>query len=149
MLTIVGEGKSYKDYDKYLQLHNLKHEIKLAGPKNYMEVRELLRSNDFLLHASFSEGFAKVPIEAMFHGCIPILGNKILLAEKFLQNNKNGFIFNTDEKYSLADICLKIYKEQPLQQLAFMINNGRNFVAGYTLEKWAEHYIHILHQYFE
>ena len=148
VLTIVGAGKSYNDYKHYLEQHKLENEIILAGPKNYMEVRELLRQNDFLVHASLSEGFAKVPIEAMFHGCIPVLGNKILLVRKFLQKGENGFMFNTDEKSALTDICIKIYKDQPMQQLVSMIDHGRNFVSGYTLEKWAAHYTDILKDYF-
>lgn len=148
-LTVVGSGKCYDDYSHFLQLHNLSDEVALVGAKNYSEVKDLLREHDFLVHASLSEGFAKVAVEAMFHGCIPVLGNKILLAEKFIDGGKNGFIFNTDDVASLQDICVKIYKEQPLQQLASMIHNGRSFVSGYTLEKWAEQYINTLNTYFE
>lgn len=148
-LTIAGAGKKKEDYAHFLHEHNLDEEVKLVGPQNYSEVRQLLRTNDFLIHASLSEGFAKVPIEAMFHGCIPILGNKILLAEKFMQNKKNGFIFNTDDRNSLADICIKIYQEQPLSELSSMIQSGRNFVVGFTLENWAAHYNKIIKEYFD
>lgn len=147
-LTVVGAGKKFDDYNNFLKQHDIDDEVKLVGAKNYSEVKELLREHDFLLHASLSEGFAKVAIEAMFHGCIPVLGNKILLAEKFIDGGRNGFIFNTDDIASLTDICSGIYNEQPLKQLAMMIRNARNFVSGYTLEKWAEQYIDILHKYF-
>lgn len=148
-LTIVGAGKRKTEYAYFLKLLNLENDVKLIGPQNYMEVRQLLREHDFLLHASLSEGFAKVPIEAMFHGCIPILGNKILLAQKFIQGNKNGYIFNTDDSNSLANLCQVIYGCQPVDQLIEMIYNGRSFVKEFTLENWAKHYINNIKAYFD
>ena len=135
---IVGDGYLKSRYEAFIQQHNLGNYVFLAGKKTYEQLRTLYRKADFLVQPTLVEGFGKVPIEAMFHGVIPVL-SKTALSGAMTGNGKHGFIFDVQDKDALYLLIKNLLSQQ--ETFAGIINNGRNFVKEHTLEHWADTFI--------
>ena len=132
---IVGDGYMKEQYQQYIDDNNLGTSVFLAGKKTYEQLRVLYRKADFLVQPTLVEGFGKVPIEAMFHGVIPVL-SKTALSNEMTGNGKHGFIFDVQDKEALYALINSVLARK--ESFAGIINNGRNFVKQHTLEHWAD-----------
>lgn len=74
--------------DPYLAVHHF-------GSK---QVNQLLNSFDFLTHASLSEGFGLVIVEAQAAGC-PVIVNRAQSQPELVIENKTGLICESDRKF--------------------------------------------------
>ena len=144
-LTIVGDGPMRAEVEKLVREMGLQEEIKLVGKKKYAELRELYRQHDFVVQAPFSEGFGKVPVEGFFHGVIPVINN-ISMAGFMTGNEERGFLFDASDEKNLAETLIKI--KTRVGSLPEMINKGRRFAKGQTLEQWAKEYYQTVTNYF-
>jgi len=142
-LTIVGEGPARNELEDLITVGGLQVEIKLVGKKDGSELRELYRQHDFAVQAPFSEGFGKVPVEAFFHGVIPVINN-ISMAGFMTGQEERGFLFDASNEKNLADTLIRI----KTNQLPRMIAQGRSFAKGHTLEGWAGDYYKTVTNYF-
>lgn len=145
-LTVVGDGPMHGELENLVLKSELSEEIKLVGKKTYSELRELYRQHDFVVQAPFSEGFGKVPIEGFFHGVIPVINN-ISMAAYMTGDESRGFLFDASDERNLAELLIKI--KSAVSGLPAMIENGRRFARGQTLEQWAKDYYRTITEYFE
>ncbi len=145
-LTIVGDGPMKQTLADCINKNNLGEEVKLAGKKNHVALRELYRQHDFVVQAPLSEGFGKVPVEGFFHGVIPVINN-IAMAKYMTGNKERGFLFDDADTIELADVLTSV-RDEP-QTLISMIKKGREFAHTQTLESWAEDYYLTITDYFE
>lgn len=144
-LTIVGDGPMRNELETLVEQSGLQNEVKLAGKKNYAELRELYRRHDFVVQAPFSEGFGKVPVEGFFHGVVPVINN-ISLARFMTGNEERGFLFDASDEKNLATTLLKI--KSKIDKLPKMITNGRQLAQKQTLDAWAKEYYETVKKYF-
>ncbi len=144
-LYIVGNGFLKNSYRQFIEKNNLGNNIFLTGNKTDTGLRELYRQADFVVQASLSEGFGKVPLEGFFHGVIPILNN-IGLAAEMMGKEERGFLFNVANSNALVEIISSL--ELDRERLSKMIINGRNYSSALTLESWAGNSIKVLNNYF-
>lgn len=130
---IVGDGYMKSSYETFIKEHGLHDYVRIAGKKTAGELKCLYREANFLVQATLVEGFGKTPIEAMFHGVIPIL-SKTAMAGEMTGNGTRGYIFDARDENSLFDVIMKANGER--HAFPAMINNGREYVKKQTLESW-------------
>jgi glycosyltransferase involved in cell wall biosynthesis len=143
---IVGHGYLLNELKKFVSDNDLSVCVTLAGKKTYRQLRELYREADFLVQAVLVEPFGKTPVEALFHGVIPIL-NVVAMSEEMTGRGSRGYSFTADDPASLEQLIYKILKDQ--HRFAAMIEDGRSYVKEQTLEKWASGYYNTINSFFE
>jgi glycosyltransferase involved in cell wall biosynthesis len=143
---IVGDGYLKNNYERFIKENALEQHVCLAGKKTYTELRVLYREANFLVQATYIEGFGKAPIEGMFHGVIPLL-SKTAMAEEMTGNGAMGFIFDTSIENNLEQVIIKVLAER--YRFSDMINNGRLYVRSQTIQSWAYHFVTIINSYFK
>jgi glycosyltransferase involved in cell wall biosynthesis len=145
-LTIVGDGPMRDELAKFIKGNNLKSEVVMTGKLNAEDLRQLYRQHDFAVQAPLFEGFGKVPVEAFFHGVVPVINN-ISLAKTIVGNEARGFLFDATNEHNLVDVIYKI--SDNIQLLPLMIKQGRAYAHSHTLNAWAEEYYKTVKAYFE
>lgn len=144
-LYMVGDGELRNQYENFIAKHQLQNEVKLTGKITNNEVRKIYRKVNFVVQSPSYEGFGKVPLEAYFHGALPIINN-ITLAPYITQNGSLGVTFSIDDKDGLLNV-LKHLKKNP-NEVIDRIRRSREFVKEFTLEKWAESYITKINEFY-
>lgn len=96
-LTVIGDGKHFKEYKKYIEKNNLP--VTLFGKKTQEEVRKrMLKSDIMLCTSSKGEGWGAVINEAMNCGCCTICCESAG-ASALLKDGENGFLFKTKKEF--------------------------------------------------
>jgi len=131
---IVGDGYMRNVYEQFIKDNKLDDVVCIAGKKTYETLQTIYREANFMIQSTLVEGFGKAPIEAMCHGVIPLL-SKTAMADEMTGNGKRGFTFDTNNVADLATLIMSLSK-QP-ERLTDLVDNGRRYVKGQTLEKWA------------
>ncbi|HRI22960.1 MAG TPA: glycosyltransferase [Panacibacter sp.] len=145
-LYIVGDGPLRNQYQQFIDDNNLQGNVFLTGKKTDTCLRELYRKADFIIQATLTEGFGKVPLEGFFHGAIPLLNN-IGLAGEMTGNGVRGFLFSAEKRNDLSNTILSCITHK--EQLTRMISDGRVYAESITLESWVDSYLNIINTYFE
>ncbi len=143
---IVGDGLLRSEYEKFIEDNNLNCCISITGKKTYKELRELYRGSNFLVQPTLVEGFGKAPVEAMFHGVIPVL-SKVPMADEMTGNGRRGYVFSVNDIKSLESLIYKIMGEE--NKFFSMIENGREYAKEQTLENWAKDYVQTINNFFK
>ena len=143
---IVGDGYLMNELKKFIADNNLAGCVTLTGKKTYPQLRELYRQSDFLVQAVLVEPFGKTPVEALFHGVIPVL-NVVAMSDEMTGGGSRGYSFTAEDTGNLEQLIYKILNEQ--QKFAAMIEDGRQYVKAQTLEKWALDYYNTINSFFE
>ncbi|MCZ2222886.1 MAG: glycosyltransferase [Chitinophagales bacterium] len=136
-LFVVGDGEDRTILENFVKENSLETQVTFTGKINTKQLQELYRKSDFAVQSPLSEGFGKVPIEAYFHGVLPIINN-ISMANYITQNNSLGYIFDAQDKFALYNILSTIHINS--NELEKRILASRNFVKQFTLESWAKQY---------
>jgi glycosyltransferase involved in cell wall biosynthesis len=110
--------------------------VSFHGYVSHEVVRVYYRQADFVVQAPYSEGFGKVPIEALFHGVIPILSD-VDMSSQIVGNGLRGRCFPQNDAESIAAQIMAL-SDQPAE-MASMIRAGRKFAKDFTLEAWQQH----------
>lgn len=142
---IVGDGYMKGVYEQFVRDHQLEDYVCIAGKKTYHQLRALYREANLLVQATLVEGFGKAPVEAMFHGVIPVL-SKTAMAEEMTGNGIRGFTFDASVKESLFITIKNALGTQHVFNA--MIHNGRHYVKHQTLESWAREYVEKMNAFF-
>jgi glycosyltransferase involved in cell wall biosynthesis len=89
-----------------------------------------------VIQPSYTEGYSKVPVEALFHGAIPILSD-VSTNSEIVGYGSRGRYFSIDHVQSIADHISDLsYHPSDMIQ---MIENGRVYARTVTLEAWQQH----------
>ena len=145
-LYIVGDGPLRHHFTEYILKNGLSNNVLLLGKKTDKELRELYRNADLLIQSPITEGYGKVPLEGLFHGVIPVLGNKGM-AKIIIGQNERGFLFPLTDPAILATLLKRIPDNRDI--LIQMIENGREYTRELTLENWGNYYFEKIYKYFE
>jgi glycosyltransferase involved in cell wall biosynthesis len=126
VFTIIGEGKDYDYYHKYVKQMGLEDKIKFLGSKSREELQKLYVEYDMLVLPSFaSEGFPKVVAEAMAFGCVPIV-SEVSSLKKFLEKSSAAISWSDFSKNGLCDLHIT-------DQL---LTNGLDWAEKFTFENY-------------
>lgn len=142
---IVGDGPLMESYQRFVRSNELSEYVCITGQKSQAELRALYRKSDFLVQPSKVEGYGKAPIEALFHGVIPVL-SKVPMAEEMTGHGRRGYLFSTTDLNDLECLIYKIVTEK--EALASLIENGRKYAKEHTIEGWARFYIDTLNNFY-
>ena len=85
-----------KNIHKLIEKNNLKELISLHDPVSKDERNKLLQNSKYFIHTSRLEGQPQAVLEAMAHGCIPLITDECNMSSD-IKANKCGFIVNCEE----------------------------------------------------
>jgi len=135
-LHILGGGSEQEALEQKVEASGLGGHISFHGYVSHDIVRQYYRQADFVVQAPYSEGFGKVPIEAFFHGVVPILSD-VDMSSQIVGNGLRGRCFPQNDVESIAAQIMAL-SNQP-GEMAFMIKAGRIFAKDFALEAWQQH----------
>lgn len=124
---LVGKGLLEKFYREKIQEYHLQDKVIMLGYRK--DVNQLLKVMDICVATSLQEGLPVNVVEAELSG-LPVLAKNSRGHNELIQNNVNGFLF--DSKEELEERILQLFSNEEL--LYKLKNNARNSVKAYTLE---------------
>ena len=83
-----------------------------------------------------TEGFSKVPVEALFHGVVPLLSD-LPLNKQIVGDGTRGRCFPHADAAMLAKHLVELSRAPSLMRQ--MIDCGREYAQTLTLEAWQQH----------
>ena len=107
--TILGQSKVpeeeayFEKLKAYIEEKGLSDLIELRKNAPYSEMKNIYMNNDVFLLSSFAELASISILEAMSNGTVPISSSYNGTA-CYITEGENGFIFETDDEKSLADV---------------------------------------------
>jgi glycosyltransferase involved in cell wall biosynthesis len=137
-LDILGDGPERAGLAQLIDELGLQDRVVLHGSTSPADVRRWYREADFVIQPTRSEGFGKVPIEAFFHGVIPIMSD-VNLHPQFAGSGDDarGRCFPTEDPDACAAHVADL-ASRPGEMMR-MIANGREYARQFTLEAWQVH----------
>jgi len=105
--------------------------------KNYPEIVNYYNVLDLYLVTSRVEGGPKAILESMACG-VPIVSTKVGQAPDIIQNEKNGFLAEIEDKKKMAEYASKVLDNPKIR--GELIKNGLKTAKKYELKKIAREY---------
>lgn len=141
-LNIAGQGKLHSELQHFIEYEGLSDQVNLLGVIPQVELRKYYRKADFVVQPSIIEGYGKVPVEAMFHGAIPLLSPVSIHPFFVGSHNERGAIFTLDNPQNLVN-CILNYTDN-LAAWKSAIVAGRAYSNDFTIETWTQDIIKVL-----
>lgn len=143
-LIVIGDGIERENLERMVSSLGIEKNVNFAGKVSHKIVREYYRKADFVIQAPYSEGFGKVPIEAMFHGVIPILSD-VDMSKQIVGDGVRGKCFPQGDVDAAIRIILELRKNP--SEMSQMIQGARVYTKDLTLEAWQKHIISTLNNH--
>ncbi len=128
IIDIVGKGSEFGDLKKFVQKNNIN--VNFLGKIENLKLSELYDDYLFFASSSLFEGNPKALLEAMSHGCIPIVSN-IENHREIVENNFNGYLINDGDSF-VKVINSLLTNENKLRSLSE--NAAKEVVKNNSLE---------------
>jgi glycosyltransferase involved in cell wall biosynthesis len=106
---IVGDGKLKNDLIEYMYSRNLTKYFKFYPVQNQTELNKFFNSIDLFVFPSREESLGLVGLEAMAVGKI-VISAKNGGAETYINNRKNGYLFQPNDYEELANLICNYYE---------------------------------------
>jgi glycosyltransferase involved in cell wall biosynthesis len=143
---MVGEGPDRGRLERLAEELGLADAVVLHGALPPEQVRALYRRADFVVQAPTSEGYGKVPVEAFFHGAVPVLSD-IGMSREIVGGTERGRVFPPGDEAALAAHLVALASDAA--EVARLVRAGREYARGRTLEAWKEHLREMLRAHWE
>lgn len=122
-ILVVGDGELRQELADSLS-NEQKEKFSFLGKVPYEKVFEYLNKSDYLILPSNHDGFGMVVVEALSAG-IPVIGSSaVMSAVEFVEDDKNGWIFESGNDEDLKICMKKAIKSENYQQLSFESRNS-------------------------
>lgn len=135
-LHILGGGTMRDTLSQLAHNLGIAEQIHFHGVTPHSQVRQFYRDADFVIQAPFAEGYGKVPIEAFFHGVIPILSD-VGVSSHLVGQTERGRCFPQGEVEKIVQYIMELANSPG--GMARLIQNGREYARSLTLEAWQDH----------
>ena len=136
-MILVGDGEDRYILEKLIKKKKLQR-IFITG---YTDPNDYYQKAKILVLPSYNEGFGMVLIEAMAHGCVPIVFNTSPAFHDIITDSNNGFIVNNLNKKEYINKCqLLMTNDKQLNQMA---TNAISSVKKFSLEIIGEQWINL------
>ncbi|OGU74307.1 MAG: hypothetical protein A2V93_04845 [Ignavibacteria bacterium RBG_16_34_14] len=132
-IFVVGREEKIENPNKNIEIH-------FIPLMNHASVLEFLSEKHFIIKSSAFDSFSIFTAECMAMGIIPIISENTGIKD-FVENNFNGFIFNSSEKGSLANLLIDIYNEK--YDLSKISLNASKIYDKLNWENVSEQYIQL------
>ncbi|MCK5211440.1 glycosyltransferase family 4 protein [Candidatus Parcubacteria bacterium] len=119
-LEIIGDGPKKQSLQKLSQTVSSESNIKFLGSVSHNNIPKYLAASDIFIGPSIvaknldTEGFGVVFIEAMACG-LPIITTAVGGITDIIKNNENGFIVETKNEQAIADVVIKLLRDESLR----------------------------------
>jgi glycosyltransferase involved in cell wall biosynthesis len=124
-LYIIGTG--YKS--NYFKNNN-NFEVIIVNKMPTDELSEFYKDKDIFFSASFYDSFSIAAAEAIAAGLVPVVSNQTGIS-RFIENGKNGFVFNYGDKTALIEIINSLVNNSEILK---SISSGARLI--YETLKW-------------
>jgi glycosyltransferase involved in cell wall biosynthesis len=145
-LDLLGEGDQRPVLEELTKTLGLREWVMFHGNVSQSAVREFYRQAMFVIQPSYSEGFSKVPVEAFFHGAIPILSN-VSTNPQIVGHGSRGRCFSPEDAKSISN-HVRDLSSRPADMIR-LIHNGREYAQSLTLEAWQQHLREMLNRHWK
>jgi glycosyltransferase involved in cell wall biosynthesis len=144
VLLIIGIPESDKKIvSDYASEFNIP-EFKILMPGYVENIWEYYKSMDIFLNTSRSEGFSLSILEAAAVQ-LPIVASNIPGNDEFIQNNKNGILFDIKKPGELADSIIRLSKDKSFSER--LANQAYNdVIENYQLKNYEDTLINFIEQ---
>ena len=133
-LLVVGDG-SEKEQLRSLVMPENKDKIHFLPFQNQQQLRELYQRAMFFIMPSIQEQWGLVVNEAMASGCPIVISRQCGCAKTLVQDNVNGFYFDTNNAEELSRIFEKI-EEMSADEIREMSDASKNIIRDWGLERF-------------
>lgn len=108
--TIIGDGEQFDDVKHKLKQFIKKGIVKLTGRiDNEDTIKHLIENHVFLLNSDF-EGMPVSLMEAMSHGCVPVVSRIKSGIKQLVKDDYNGYFAEIGNIKQFAEIIVRIYQ---------------------------------------
>lgn len=142
-LHVFGEGETREVLSELARTLGVERQVHFHGNTPHHLVRQFYREADFVVQAPLAEGYGKVPVEAFFHGVVPILSD-VNLSSQIVGGSERGRTFRQGDARELALRVVELAHDPA--EVARLIENGRAHACSLTLESWQQHIRAMLEQ---
>lgn len=136
-LIVVGDGIDRNKFEQRIKKNQLKN-IELKGLTNPYPFYEKAK---ILLLPSYSEGFPMVLIEAMSHGCVPIVFDCTLSYTDIIDTGTNGIIVPDLDDNAFVNACDQLMSDEKLFDC--MSKNAINIIDRYSMAKVSQMWLEL------
>jgi glycosyltransferase involved in cell wall biosynthesis len=143
-IYFLGDGVMRDSLIKLVSDLGIESQVCFNGFTSQEEVRNFYRKADFVIQAPLIEGYGKVPIEAFFHGAIPIISD-VNLSSQIVDGSKRGRCFPLGDPYVIALHIVELIHSP--KEMITLISNGRSYARDCTLEVWRKHIKNMLEEH--
>jgi glycosyltransferase involved in cell wall biosynthesis len=144
-LTVAGEGSARGALRKALDARGLGGHVRWLGTVAPSSMARLYRSHPVLLLPSAYEGLPLAVIEAMIHGCIPVVSAITSGIPDLIENGVNGFCVSIGDYDGFADRIAALAGNAGQREI--MAAAARATITGdYTLKAMIQRYTTMFHE---
>lgn len=123
-ISVVGGGPLFDDiFNSIKENPNISDKVIFYGSLNYKKVRDIMEKSEIHIFTSdCNEGWGAVLNESMNSYCIPIVNRGIGSSTYLIDNNVNGFLYNTYDEFEsivIKTLHLDEDKKQKIMQKAY------------------------------
>ena len=108
--VVIGEGPEEENINRIITENSCNRQICLLGYKNNIEIGSYLRKSNILVFPSYTEGFSKVWIEAIYTET-PIILTKLSGIENLIKDRIHGLYILSGSHRDIVDKILQLYKD--------------------------------------
>lgn len=142
-ISLVIAGKNDNDYayglrEKYKHLSN----VQWYGALPFEKLKGFYEEQDVILVASRDESFSLVALEACM-AAKPLIVSSNVGAKFLVENEKNGFVFDSENAKNLQEVLIKLIENR--QKLNLMGQESRKMYLKYgSIDSFRKNFLHLL-----
>ena len=118
-LILIGQGNQQEQYEQFIAKNNMEN-VMIIPFKKKDELFRILRSCDVFITLAKEDIFGHTTLEALSCGLPVVSSNKVISSLEYIQNGKNGYIVdlnNKQEIVSAIENAPKISKDNTLDSI--------------------------------
>ena len=108
---IAGEGECFPEIERFIQQQDLSNRVELLGRLDKENMGEFWENQDVFINLSEFEGTSLSMLEAMGHGCTPVVTN-VSGAHEFITEGENGYICEVGDLDGLGRSIQELYLDR-------------------------------------
>ena len=129
--TVVGDGPDLKRLLLLVDELGVGSEVRFVGAKPYSEIVNYYQVADIFILPSYTEGVAKVLLEAMANR-LPIVATKVGGTPWLLGHGDRGTLVEFGNHHAIAEAVLKFQDDHDFRLRS--LSNATNFIMQNTIE---------------
>ena len=145
-LNIVGDGPGKEDFLARLGGldETLRRQIHYKGQIPHEAMSDVWRRSDICLLVSDYEGTSIAMLEAMAHGCVPVVTN-VSGTDAVIHLGENGYFTPVGDMEGMANIIQHLFLRRPTLQ-ALGLSAHQTICEHFSYEKYLEWFLRLLHR---